>query len=110
NEWHIVDDVFAQIGYEPKPLIECNSILHLLFHVRSGEIVTVMPSHFVELPGLLPGTRALELVEPAVTHDVGLVWMEGEPMLPMAKAMVSVVKELQKSGELLSRFGELAAL
>jgi len=44
-----------------------------------------------------------------VTHDVGVVWMEGEPMLPMAKAMVSVVKELQKSGELLSQFGELAA-
>jgi hypothetical protein len=49
------------------------------------------------------GTRALPLVEPIVSQDVGLFWAEGEIVLPMANAFVSIVLELNKLGKLRKR-------
>ena len=36
---------------------------------------------------------------PVVSQEVGLFWAEGEIVLPMANAFVSIVQELNKSGE-----------
>jgi hypothetical protein len=43
------------------------------------------------------------LVEPIVSQEVGLFWTEGEIVLPMANAFVSIVRKLNKSGELRKR-------
>ena len=37
-----------------------------------------------------------------------MVWADGEPVMPMASAMVSIVKDLKKSGELEKHLGEFA--
>jgi len=49
------------------------------------------------------GTRLLELVEPVVAHEVGLLWGEGDVMMPMANAFVKVVRGMIKSKELAKR-------
>ena len=53
----------------------------------------------------MPRTRAIRLVQPEVTREVCLVWVEGDPMLPMAKALLGTLKELVESGSLFRRLG-----
>jgi hypothetical protein len=38
-----------------------------------------------------------------VTQDVGLFWADGEIVLPMANAFVSIVQKLNKTGDLRKR-------
>jgi DNA-binding transcriptional LysR family regulator len=103
HERRFVDQVFASVGCAPVARVESESILHLMFQVQFTELCTIIPSHFVHAPGLHRGTRALPLVDPIVSQEVGLFWTEGEIVLPMANAFVSVVEKLNKSGELRKR-------
>lgn len=103
HERRFVDQVFKSVGCAPTPRVETESILHLMFQVQFTELCTIIPSHFAHAPGLHRGTRALRLVDPVVTQEVGLFWAEGEIVLPMANAFVSIVQKLNKSGELRKR-------
>jgi len=103
HERRFVDRVFASVGCDPIPRVESESILHLMFQVQFTELCTIIPSHFVHAPGLHRGTRALALLDPVVSQDVGLFWAEGEIVMPMANAFVSIVQKLNKSGELRKR-------
>lgn len=110
HERRIVDEAFAKVGKQPKPKVTASdSIWNLSFHVALAGLVTVIPRHFARLPGLFPGTRAIDLVEPEVSQEVGLIWSPTEPMMPMAKVVISIVEELRDSGELDRNLGELAA-
>jgi len=80
-----------------------------MFQVQFTELCTIIPSHFAVMPGLHEGTRALRLVDPIVSQEVGLFWGEGEVVMPMARAFVQIVRDLNKSGELRRRLmGERA--
>jgi DNA-binding transcriptional LysR family regulator len=100
RERAFVDTIFARTGCAPEPKIESESILHLMFQVQYTELCTIIPSHFTKMPGLHAGTRALDLVDPVASQDVALFWAEGETMMPMAKALVSVIRQMKKAGEL----------
>ena len=71
-------------------------ILHLIFQVQFAELCTIIPSHFTRFPGLHPGTKALELVDPVLNREVGLFWAEAETTMPMAEIMVSAIQQLNK--------------
>jgi DNA-binding transcriptional LysR family regulator len=100
HERRFVDQVFAKLGCAPVARVESESILHLMFQVQFTELCTIIPSHFAVMPGLHHGTRALALIDPVVSQEVGLFWAEGEVVMPMARALVSIVHNLNKSGEL----------
>lgn len=106
HERRFVDQAFAEAGCEVVPKIESESILHLMFQVQFTELCTVIPSHFSRMPGLHPGTKALQLVAPEVSQEVGLFWAEGETVMPMAGVMVDIATSLNKSGDLRSLLGE----
>lgn len=109
HERKIVDKTFAKLGVAPKHTVTVSdSILNLIFHVMFAELVTVIPKHFIRMPGQFPGVRALDLIEPEISQEVGLVWSPSEPMMPLAGVMVSIVKELKDSGELERRLGDLS--
>jgi DNA-binding transcriptional LysR family regulator len=95
-----VDKMFEQVGCKPEPKIESESILHLMFQVQYTELCTVIPSHFTKMPGLHAGTRALDLVDPVSSKDVAIFWAEGETAMPMAKALVKIIRQMNKAGEL----------
>ena len=110
HERKIIDDAFAKAGEEPTPRVTASdSILNLIFHVMFAGLVTVIPKHFVRMPGQFPGARTVDLIEPEISQEVGLVWSPSEPMMPMANVMISIVKELKESGEFEKRFGDLSA-
>ncbi len=100
HERRFVDQVFAKLGCAPVARVESESILHLMFQVQFTELCTIIPSHFAAMPGLHQGTRALPLVDPVVSQEVGLFWGEGEVVMPMARAFISIVRSLNNSGEL----------
>lgn len=106
HERRFVDQAFARSGVQAVPKVESESILHLMFQVQFTELCTIIPSHFTRMPGLHPGTKALDLVDPILSQDVGLFWAEGETMMPMASVIVAIVKNLNKTGELRLRLGE----
>lgn len=101
-----IDQTFLQVGCTVAPKVETESILHLMFQVQFTELCTVIPQHFSSMPGLHRGTRALDLVDPVTSQEVGLFWAEGETILPMAGTMVAIVKGLNKSGELRRRLSQ----
>jgi DNA-binding transcriptional LysR family regulator len=100
HERKIVDDAFTKAGEKPKPHVTSDSIMNLIYHVMFAGLVTVIPQNFLLMSGKISGVRAIKLVEPEVSHQVGLVWSSTEPMMPMARAMVAIIKELKASGEL----------
>jgi len=109
HERKIVDEAFAKVGVQPQHTVTVSdSILNLIFHVMFAELVTVIPKHFIRMPGHFPGVRAIDLVEPEISQDVGLVWSPSEPMMPLAGVMIAIVKELKESGELENRLGDLS--
>jgi hypothetical protein len=52
----------------------------------------------------------LDLVDPVVSQEIALYWAEGETVMPMANALVAIVKSLNKSGELRRRLGDPTAV
>ncbi len=100
HERWFADQTFRSVGKEPKPVIESESILHLMFQTQFSELCTIIPSHFARMPGLHKGTKALRLVEPEKKRKVGLYWAESETIMPMASIMVSTIKALAKSQDL----------
>jgi DNA-binding transcriptional LysR family regulator len=102
HERQIIDTAFASVGQVPTPCIESDSIVNLAFHTMLDGIATIVPSHFELVIGVFPRTRLVTLVEPKFVRQVGLIWVDGDPMLPMARAMLAVVKSMS-STEALSR-------
>jgi DNA-binding transcriptional LysR family regulator len=94
HERQIIDAAFAAVGKKPSPAIVSDSIVNLAFHTMLGGMVTIVPNHFETVIGAFPGTRLVDLVKPEVVRQVGLIWVEGNPMLPMARAMLVSVKTM----------------
>jgi len=110
HERKIVDQAFASVGVKPRQTVTASdSILNLIFHVMFAELVTIIPKHFIRMPGHFPGVKAIDLIDPQISHQVGLVWSPSEPMMPLASVMIGIVKELKESGELEKRLGSLSA-
>jgi DNA-binding transcriptional LysR family regulator len=107
HERRRVDKAFASAGATPDPRVQSESILHLMFQVQYTELCTIIPEHFTRMPGLHKGTRALALVDPVVSQNVGLFWAESETMMPMAAALVQIIAELDRSGALRTKLGDI---
>jgi DNA-binding transcriptional LysR family regulator len=100
HERQLIDDAFKQAGVHPEPRVQSDSIVNLAFHVMQGEMATIVPSHFVHASEVFTRARVIRLVRPEVSRDIGLVWVEGDPMLPMAKALLETLKDMAASGAL----------
>ena len=89
RERQMIDAAFAEVKCKPAPQLESNSIFQLAFHVMAGDLATIVPKRFNELPG----TRAKQLINPTVTQKLGLVWVSGNPILPMARALIELLTQ-----------------
>jgi len=94
RERRIMDEAFESVGCQPTPILESNSIFQLAFHAMAGDLATIVPKRFAHLPN----TRQKLLKNPSVTQTMGLVWIQGNPVLPMTKATTSLMQEALESG------------
>jgi DNA-binding transcriptional LysR family regulator len=90
----IVDDAFNKAGVDMTPLIETNSITSLWAHVLAGSVAGVVPAGLVDQ--LAPDVRVnvRPLIEPHITHEIGLLVADREPASPLSQALCLVAEQL----------------
>jgi DNA-binding transcriptional LysR family regulator len=62
--------------------------------VSSGRWSSIMPPVLIDAIALTPGARSLPIVDPEVTHSVGLVVSEREPITPLVRALSVAARRL----------------
>ena len=90
----IIEQLLRQAGSEVAPTLESNSVVVLFAHVRTGKWASVMPAKLAEVLGLTEKVRAIPIVEPEVTHSIGLVVPHRNPLTPLINALVHEAREL----------------
>ena len=90
----IIEQLLRQAGADVAPTLESDSIVVLFAHVRTGRWASVMPAKLAEVLGLTEKVRAIPIVDPVVTHSIGLVVPHRNPLTPLINALVAEAKLL----------------
>jgi DNA-binding transcriptional LysR family regulator len=90
----LIDRHLAEAGIQQTPTLESNSMLVLYAHVRSGEWASILPSRLAETLDRPSRLRPIQLVEPTVTHKIGLIVTKREPHSPVVAAFIAHAKRL----------------
>jgi DNA-binding transcriptional LysR family regulator len=90
----IIDGILRRAGTEPSPTLESNSMIVLFSHVRTGRWASIMPAVLADTLGLTDTIRSIPIVEPDVTHVIGLVVPHREPMTPLTAALVAEARKV----------------
>jgi DNA-binding transcriptional LysR family regulator len=97
----IVDQILAE--HTPKPedgrspaatSTETNSSLVMAALVSSGRWSSIMPPVLIDAIALKADVRSLPIEGPAVTHSVGLVVSDREPMTPLVRGLSVAARRL----------------
>jgi DNA-binding transcriptional LysR family regulator len=91
----LVDQAFSEIGLQATPQIETNSMLNLSAYVRSGYWSSVVPRECFVFCSEPPGTRILPVVEPEISHQVGLVMLDQDPPSVLAQSLFDFVASIE---------------
>ena len=92
----IVDQILAEHTEAPSaaPSTETNSSLVMASLVASGKWSSIMPPVLINAIELDPRVRSLPIVDPVVTHSVGLVVSDRDPMTPLVRALTFAARQL----------------
>jgi DNA-binding transcriptional LysR family regulator len=90
----IIDSILRSIGTEPKPMMETDSMLALISYVRLGNTASIVPNSAMETVDLTDALRAIPIVEPEVSHTIGLVVSDRFPLQPAAAALMDQARAL----------------
>jgi DNA-binding transcriptional LysR family regulator len=85
----IIDRIFESVGEKPKPVIETNSLLTLISHVKLGGWSSIVPHSLLLLLGDLADVVVLSLVDPRPSHSVGLVYADREPIPGLVRTFLA---------------------
>jgi DNA-binding transcriptional LysR family regulator len=89
----ILDRNFAEVGVRVTPVLETNSLVVLLTHIRMGIGSTVMPRIIAEPLGLPATVRVIPLVAPEKTTLIGMVTSVRDPQPPLTAALIAEVRK-----------------
>jgi DNA-binding transcriptional LysR family regulator len=96
----IIDSYFQAIGVELDPVLETNSLVTLVSHLRRGEWSTILPHTIRYLIGDGHGLLELPLIGPAATHEIGLIVPDRDPVSPAASALIAEAQRIDVEEEL----------
>ena len=85
-----IDAVFAEVGVQPQPRLETDSVASLFAHVKTGSWATILPVAWLHAFGVPQGLRAVPLAEPQRALPVGLVALAAQPSPVLVRAMADV--------------------
>ncbi len=97
----IINAIFASLDVTPQILVDTNCAVTLCSHVRSGHWFTIVPQTFLYLLGGWAKPRALTLVDPHETNEIGMLIPERNPMPPVIGAFVESIQNLSVQQELM---------
>ena len=87
-----LDDVFERIDAVPTVVMESSDFTAVLAQVASGNAATIAPLDVAETFLARGVTVQLPLVEPVVSHTIGLSIKDQSPPLPMVQALRLAVR------------------
>jgi len=90
----LIDRHLEEAGIHQKPTLESNSMLILYAHVRSGEWASILPSRLAETLDRPSRLRPISLINPTVTHKIGLIVTKREPHSPLVAAFIAHAKRI----------------
>jgi DNA-binding transcriptional LysR family regulator len=92
----IVNQHLAEAGARVEAMVESNSTIALVSHVRSGLWASVVPMKLAEMfTG--QGLVAIPIVEPEAEHLVGLVTARRDPQTPVLQALIEEAARLGRA-------------
>ena len=88
----LIDAIFAQVSAVPTVVMQATGFTAVMAQVASGNAATIAPTAVAETFLALESTAQFDLVDPVVTHTVGLSIKEQTPELPMVRAVRVAVR------------------
>jgi DNA-binding transcriptional LysR family regulator len=101
----IIDGIFRSIGKSPVPVMETNSIFNLCNHASLNGMCSIVSRQLVEFFGLPNNTKALPLVQPDVSHTIGLVMSNRHPISALAEKMMAMSSLIDSAEALVFQHG-----
>ncbi|MEQ1611306.1 MAG: LysR substrate-binding domain-containing protein [Hyphomicrobiaceae bacterium] len=90
----LVDQSFADVRAVARVQAESSTLVGILSHVRQGQWCGIVPGTFAVLLGAIGSLRSLALIEPDVSHAVGIQTLARRPRAPLAEALIGVLRDL----------------
>jgi DNA-binding transcriptional LysR family regulator len=84
----IVDKAFQAIGADAKPMVETDSVVALASHVGTGRWISIVPHSILGAIDINGALRVVPIVEPEVSHTIGLVVSERFPVPPTIASLM----------------------
>ncbi len=92
----IVDEHLRRAGHAPAPMLESDSTIALLAHVRAGGWSAVMAERLLDALGLPDDVRAVPISGGGPGFTVGLAVAAREPGTPIAAALLAEAQALAR--------------
>jgi DNA-binding transcriptional LysR family regulator len=89
----IIDRHLSDSGIDVTPVLESNSMTMLHVHVRSGLFATIAALGQGERFAAPMELQAIPIVDPTVTHEIGLVLKAREPHPPHVSAFLAMARK-----------------
>ena len=91
----ILDRLLGRARSGRPPVLESDSIITLLAHVRTGQWASILPETLADLAGVADPIRSIPITGPEVTQTIGLVVPSREPATPLCHALVEEAAKLR---------------
>jgi DNA-binding transcriptional LysR family regulator len=85
----IIDQLLLKAGGLPSPVLESNSMIVLMTHVRTGHWASVMPAMIADSLGVAEPLRSIPIVDEGDPPVIGLVYPHRDPLLPLTAALLT---------------------
>lgn len=90
----IVDKQLTEAGHAVVPMLEANSTLALLSHVRTGKWASVVANTLADVFAFPKNIRSIPIEGPEVLHQMGLVVLDREPLTPIVTALIAEARAI----------------
>jgi DNA-binding transcriptional LysR family regulator len=98
----IVDGAFGQAGATPEPAVETNSVSTLVAHARAG-LPGITAHTWLEANPLPDDLRAIPLIDPVISHTIGLVTSTAVERTPVIAELVDLLEAQSERQEVHAR-------
>ena len=105
----IVDRHLTEAGGRKALALESNSMLTLYAHVRTGRFASIISTRLAETLDPRGRLQAIPLIEPRVTHKIGLLIQRREPRSPLVSTFVEYATNAVATQELRAKTKDAAA-
>ena len=92
----IINTVFKDEGISPRVLLESNSVTQIFSQINMSNFSTIMPFFFTQAFNYRQSAYFSELVNPTISHKIGLVFIKDTNPAPLKDNFIKFAKSFDK--------------